>query len=236
MLLLRRSERASFVPGGYVFPGGVVERADASPEVTALIGGISAEALSDRLRLRGADPTAAAYLVAALRETFEEAGLLAGVHLDHHVGARALELRNELREALLGGRIGFADVLARLGARISADEVVYFAHWITPELAPRRYDTRFFAVGVSSGAEPILDTREMTDALWITPSEALRALAAGAMKMILPTIETLERLSTFSDTQAALAAMRTTDVTTTLPTSEAGGFAARPEKPRLAGP
>jgi 8-oxo-dGTP pyrophosphatase MutT (NUDIX family) len=236
VLLLRRSDRAAFVPGGYVFPGGLLEPADASPEATGLIGGISAEAVADRMRLRGADPPATAYVVAAVRETFEEAGLLVGVHLDEGRGERALELRHELREDLLEGRIGFTDVLTRLGARIASDELAYFAHWITPEAAPRRYDTRFFAAEAFSDFQPILDTREMTDAMWITPRAALQAFAAGAMKMILPTIETLESLATFASAQAALGAMRTAEVTTTLPTSEVGGFAARSEKRRLAEP
>jgi 8-oxo-dGTP pyrophosphatase MutT (NUDIX family) len=232
--LLRRSDRAAFVPGGYVFPGGLVESADASPDVAALIGGISADAVADRLRLRGATPPAAAYVVAAVRETFEESGLFVCVRGDED--HRALALRPQLREELLEGRVGFAEVLTRLGARIAADELVYFAHWITPEAAPRRYDTRFFAARVSPDAEPILDRREMTDALWITPSAALRAAAAGSMKMILPTIKTLEHLATFPDAGAALTALAAGEVTTTQPTSEAGGFAARPGKPRLAEP
>jgi 8-oxo-dGTP pyrophosphatase MutT (NUDIX family) len=232
--LLRRSDRAGFVPGGHVFPGGLVETADASPDVTALIGGLSAEAIADRLRIRGAYPPATAYVVAAVRETFEESGLLVAARGDED--DRAPALRHQLREELLAGRVGFADVLTRLGARIAADELAYFAHWITPEAAPRRYDTRFFAVRVSSDAEPILDTREMTDALWITPSAALRAVAAGSMKMILPTIKTLEHLAAFPHARAALTALAAAEVTTTLPTAEAGGFAARPGRPRLAEP
>jgi len=236
VLLLRRSEHASFVPGGYVFPGGVVEASDASADVTALIDGISADALADRLRLRDADPPATAYLVAAVRETFEESGLLVGVRPELGVRPATLELRSELHADLLGGRVGFVHVLSRLGARIAVDDIAYFAHWITPERAPRRYDTRFFAALVISADEPILDTREMTDALWITPSAALQAFGAGSMKMILPTIRTLEQLATFPDSREALAAMKTAEVTTILPTSESGGFAARPEKPRLAQP
>jgi hypothetical protein len=106
---------------------------------------------------------------------------------------------------------------------------------MTPEAAPRRYDTRFFAAEVLSDSQPILDTREMTDAMWITPQAALQAFAAGAMKMILPTIETLAGLATFANARAALSAMRRAEVTTTLPTSEVGGFATRADEHRLAG-
>ena len=236
VLLLRRSERAGFVPGRYVFPGGLVEQADASPEIAALVGGISAERIADRLRLVGADPPATAYMVAAVRETFEESSLLVGVRGAQDVCDLAPEARLALRAELMEGRMGFADVLSRVGACVAADELAYFAHWITPVAAPRRYDTRFFAARVSTDAEVILDTREMTDAMWITPSAALRALSAGSMKMILPTIETLEHLATFPDTQAALTAMANAEVTTTLPTSEARGFAPRPADRRLAEP
>jgi len=236
VLLLRRSERAGFVPGGYVFPGGLVEEADTSPEMTALVRGISAEWIADRLRLVGADPPATAYAAAAVRETFEESGLLVAVRAAQDVGGGTPVARHALREDLMEGRVRFADVLARLGACIAADELAYFAHWITPLAAPRRYDTRFFAARVSSDSEPVCDAREMTDALWITPSAALQRLAAGSLKMILPTIETLRHLATFADSETALTALAATEVTTTLPASPAGGFAARPAQPRLAEP
>jgi 8-oxo-dGTP pyrophosphatase MutT (NUDIX family) len=226
VLLLRRSERASFVPGGYVFPGGVVDAADGSAEAAAFVRRLSAEQAAERLDLRDADPPALAYLVAAVRETFEESGLRVGVRYDSGSAPSSTDVGiATIRAELLEGRIGFAEALGRMGAHIAGDELAYFAHWITPERAPRRYDTRFFAARVdcdasAAGAQPILDRREMTGALWTTPAAALRSFEAGALRMILPTMRTLEYLTAFADTRAALAAMEKAVVATNLPSSE----------------
>jgi len=226
VLLLRRSERASFVPGAYVFPGGVVDAADGSAEAAALVRRLSANQAAERLDLRDADPPALAYLVAAVRETFEESGLLIGTCSDRG-GARPSTDAGiaVVRAEMLDGRIGFVDALVRMGAQIAGDELAYFAHWITPERAPRRYDTRFFAARVDCGpraadVEAALDAREMTGALWTTPAAALRSREAGSLPMILPTMRTLEYLTAFADTRTALATMETTVVATNLPTSE----------------
>ncbi|MGE0159614.1 MAG: NUDIX hydrolase [Gemmatimonadales bacterium] len=242
VLLLRRSERAAFVPGGHVFPGGVVDAADASADAAALVVGLSAERASERLDVRSGPP-ALAYFFAAVRETFEESGLLVGVRWASPAAAVAPTAPSvvALRADLLDGRIGFTEVLARLGARVAADELAYFAHWITPERAPRRYDTRFFAARVPPHADlsssvPAVDPREMTSALWSTPAAALEAHAAGTLAMILPTIETLRHLATFPHTRSALASMASAPVATNPPASASRGFAARPAQARLAEP
>jgi hypothetical protein len=208
------------------------------------------EQAAERLDLHDAEPPAIAYFVAAVRETFEESGLLVGTRYDsggapsptdHGIAA--------LRAELLEGRIGFVDALTSMAAHVAGDELAYFAHWITPERAPRRYDTRFFAARVHcdpSGAdgEPALDAREMTGALWTTPVLALRSLEAGRLRMILPTIRTLEYLTAFTDTRAAISAMESAVVATNLPTSvpssahadERGAWPGRPGEARLAEP
>jgi 8-oxo-dGTP pyrophosphatase MutT (NUDIX family) len=226
VLLLRRSEQASFVPGRYVFPGGVVDAADASNEAASLVRRVSPAQAAARLDLRDADPPAIAYLVAAVRETFEESGLL--VATSYEAGGAPSPTDAGLaavRAELLEGRIGFVDVLTRLGAHVDGDGIAYFAHWITPERAPRRYDARFFAARIdcdiaAADIEAALDPREMNGALWTTPSAALRALEEEAIRMILPTRRTLEYLIAFADTGAALAAMERVVVATNLPRSE----------------
>jgi 8-oxo-dGTP pyrophosphatase MutT (NUDIX family) len=223
VLLLRRSERASFVPGGYVFPGGVVDAADASTEAAALVRGLSPERAAERLDLRDAHPPAFAYIVAAVRETFEESGLLVGLRYDSGGGPTSTDAGiADLRAALLEGDLGFADALARMGAHIDGADLAYFSHWITPESAPRRYDTRFFAARLDcdpslDATELALDPREMAGALWTTPAAALRAAEATSLRMILPTMRTLEYLSGFADARAALAAMERSVVATNLP-------------------
>lgn len=114
-------------------------------------------------------------------------------------------------------RIDFASVLARIECRVPGDALSYFAHWITPRREPRRFDARFFAARVQGGTAPIVDPREMTDARWITPAQALVEHARGELPMILPTVSSLERLREFSRTADALSALALENVVTILP-------------------
>lgn len=219
VLLLRRSSRAGFVPEMYVFPGGRVDPADADPGTLELLDDLPARVAADRLDLADADPPAIAYYVAALREAFEETGILVGFRADGSVPpAAALDPAvDRLRDALMEDRMGFGEVLARLQCRVSGGAVEYLAHWITPRRQPRRFDTRFFAARVAPGAVPIVDPREMTDARWMTPGQALERHAGGALPMILPTVHTLEKLTSFSDVHDALQALSRERVVTILP-------------------
>ena len=235
VLLVRRSPRAGFVPGAFVFPGGLVDPGDAAPEAIARFQGLSPERAAARLGLLGEDPPAIAYYVTAVREAFEETGILVSSQGESPSGRTPAVPSYEVRADLLDRRISFAVALERLGCRIAADEIAYFAHWITPERAPRRYDTRFFAARVTGEAEPDLDDREMTEALWITPSEAVAVHSRGSLPMILPTIRTLERMAAYPDTGSALAALASAPVSTILPVPGAGGFAGPLAEARLPG-
>jgi 8-oxo-dGTP pyrophosphatase MutT (NUDIX family) len=219
VLLLRRNSRAGFVPETYVFPGGRVDRADADPDMLELVDDLTVRAAADRLDLTHADPPAIAYYVAALREAFEETGILVGSRADGTPPAAAAldPAIDRIRDDLMEDRIGFAEALARLECRVLGGAVEYFAHWITPRRQPRRFDTRFFAARVPTTSVPIVDPREMTDARWITPSRALERHAGGALPMILPTVRTLERLAGFGDVHEALDALSRERVVTILP-------------------
>lgn len=219
-LLVRRSRRSGFVPGSYVFPGGRVDRADADTALIERLDGLTAEAAAERLGARDADPPAVAYYVAALREAFEETGLLVGTRPDGAPPPSAAHDADieRVREDLMTDRSGFAEALDRLRCRLAGDAVAYFAHWITPEAEPRRYDTRFFAAAVPDGATARTDPREMTDALWIRPDEALRRLERGRLPMVFPTIRTLERLTAYGSAEQALAELHAAPVRTVMPT------------------
>ena len=108
--------------------------------------------------------------------------------------------------------------LERLDSRIEGRAVEYIAHWITPTPEPRRYDTRFFAAKVAPGATPIVDPREMTDALWVTPTDALGGLDRGELPMVFPTIKTIEHLARFGSADEALSGFAKSPVRTILPT------------------
>ncbi len=169
--------------------------------------------------LRGADPPALAYYLAALREAFEETGILVALREDGSAPPTAARdgSVDGLREEVMADAIPFSDALHRLGCRIDAAAIEYIAHWITPEAEPRRYDTRFFAARVPEGTEPIVDPREMTDAVWLTPAAALDRLERGSMPMVFPTIKTLEQLAPFAQATEALRVIGAQPVRTILP-------------------
>jgi 8-oxo-dGTP pyrophosphatase MutT (NUDIX family) len=222
VLLVRRSGRARFVPGAYVFPGGVVDRYDSSTELLERVESPSPERAAERLALAlGAEPPAIAYYVAAARETFEETGILvaasaSGVERLFSAGDARVAAA---RDAMLEERTTFAEALRLLGCRLDLAALEYIAHWITPESEPRRYDTRFFMASVPAGVEPAPDPRETTEALWIRPAEALLRWRKGALSMILPTVRTLERLVPYTRVGEAFGALAGLPVPAILPAS-----------------
>ena len=219
VLLMRRSRKAGFVPGAYVFPGGRVDASDALPGVVSLLDDLNPETARERLEHEG-EPPAIAYYFAALREAFEETGIMVGRREDGSAPPTAAEdpTVDRIRDALMGDRIGFEEAITRLGCRVAGDAIEYIAHWITPEPEPRRYDTRFFAAKVRAGATPIVDPREMTDALWLSPHDALARLDRGELPMVFPTIKTIEALARYESADDALVGYRAEPVRTILPT------------------
>ena len=217
---MRRNRNAGFVPGAYVFPGGRVDGSDATAPVLERIEGLTTAAAAARLELPDADPPAIAYYLAALREAFEETGILVGTRSDGSpVPPAAIhEEVDRARDDLMEDRIGFAEALDRLDCRIDGTSVEYLAHWITPIPEPRRYDTRFFAAKVHGDSTPLVDPREMTDALWTTPRDALRRCDAGSLPMVFPTIKTLEQLARYASPEEALSVVGRTRVRTIMPT------------------
>jgi 8-oxo-dGTP pyrophosphatase MutT (NUDIX family) len=220
ILLLRRSSRSRFVPGAYVFPGGRVDASDATPDIMDHLDGLDEAQASRRLDLTDGDPPALAYYLAAMREAFEETGILLGKRAsDGGPAPTAAEVEDfdVLRNDLMEERRGFAAVLEEMDVRLDGGAMEYLAHWITPEPEPRRYDTRFFAARVPRQSEAIIDRREMTDALWITPSAALRQHSQGDLPMIFPTMKTLEQLTRYSSVEGALKEIGSMEVPTILP-------------------
>ena len=228
VLLLRRNRATGFVPGAYVFPGGRVDTADGEDALAECWDGLTRVGAGGRLGLGpDADPPAIAYYGAAVREAVEETGLLPGVVVGSgggggaEGGAEGGELSGkavrDAREALLGEGVPFARVLRRLGARLDGAAVEYIAHWVTPVVEPRRYDTRFFAARVPRGAAVVYDEREMTDAVWLTPRAALARHRDGRLPMIFPTIRTLEDLCDFETVDGLLAYYRSRVITRVQP-------------------
>jgi 8-oxo-dGTP pyrophosphatase MutT (NUDIX family) len=220
VLLVRRGRSAGFVPGAYVFPGGRVDEDDAEGDLLERVYGLTPEGADHRLSLpRESAPRAIAYYTAAVREAFEEVGILVGrlqdgssppsAAVDPSVEALQIELLAD------DGR--FPAILDQLGAEMDLGAMEYIAHWITPEVEPRRYDTRFFAARVPPGTEVRLNEQEMTDARWTTPEAALEANRRGDLPMIFPTLKTLVSLSGYPEVDALFDDARRRPVPTIMP-------------------
>ena len=192
--MLCRHHRSGFLGGAHVFPGGKV---DANDSEQAWLERVDrpAEALSESLG--EADPNAAlGLLVAAVRETFEEAGvLLAG----SKAGANLLDARERLH-----GGTSFSELANELEMTISASALTPYARWVTPKFESKRFDTRFYVAVLPSGQDASHDGTETTSAVWLSPSAAIDDMEAGAIKLAPPTVRTLQWLSGFSDASSVI--------------------------------
>jgi 8-oxo-dGTP pyrophosphatase MutT (NUDIX family) len=206
LLLLRRHRSAGFVPGAYVFPGGRVDDEDGDPELVRLLADAPAE-------------PAPAYWLAAIRELFEETGVLLARDAAGVTCADATRVADvaHWREALMSGGATLLDALRGLRVRPDISRMVYCAHWITPVAEPRRYDTRFFLAALPEACEAAADEREMTDAIWATTAGAVAAFESGRLPMVFPTIKTIQRLIGYSTVADMIAAFRDTSVPAVLP-------------------
>lgn len=181
-----RHPRLSFSRGALVFPGGKVDPADGDPGLRSLA--IGAEGLSD---------FALAARVAALRELFEEAGVLIaqernGAPVD--VG-RSAAISRCWRRAVHDGEATMLDLAREEGLQLPLDALASFAHWITPERSPRRFDTYFFLAAAPVGVEARHDGSEAVDSAWLHPDSALADAAAGSRPILFPTRATLSKLA-----------------------------------------
>ena len=205
VLMVRRSLRSDFVGGAFVFPGGAVDPGDGESPCR---GRTDAEASA----VLGVTAGGLAYWVAGVRECFEEAGILltyAGEGRDllslADPGDAARFARR--RDDLNAGRAEFAEFCRTEGLQLAADRVHYFAHWITPAGAPRRYDTRFFVAPLPPGQEPAHDARETVAATWMRPADALASHRDGAIELIIPTIRCLQAIARFGTADELLLAV-----------------------------
>ena len=198
--------------GAFVFPGGKVDAEDHADHWTDLAPNTAAA--PDR-----------AFWIAAIRETFEEAGLLLARRpgSEHVVGADdAHRLVMAERGAPRAGRsTRFVEMLMREQLHLAADQMIHFGHWITPTWAPKRFDAHFFLTAAPVEQRENLDSHESSEGLWIRPAAALSEAAAGRRTLVDVTRFTLELLDTWADVPSALAAARQRRIVTCMPRIEA---------------
>lgn len=209
VLLVRRNPRASFAGGAHVFPGGALDPDDAGPAAEAFCAGRSDAGAS---LILGVPAGGLAYWVGAVRESFEEAGVLLAYGPDGALlsfsDAATKERFAARRRSVNEGREQFLAACQDEEVTLATDRVHYFAHWITPEGAPRRFDTRFFVAAAPPDQTPAHDASETVADVWMAPEEALSKHRAGEIDLILPTIRNLQALARFTTTDDLLAAAR----------------------------
>ena len=183
VLMVKRHHQIDFASGALVFPGGKSHAGDHDPAWAEHVLGWEAFD-ADQRGLR----------IAAIREVFEEAGILLAVRRNGEpIGGEACPM--DVRQAVDAGRTPFLDVVRDLEARLDLAALTVFARWITPAMMPKRFDTWFYAVRAPDDQLAACDGRETVDAEWIAPSEALRLAQAGERKVIFPTRMNLQLLA-----------------------------------------
>lgn len=230
--MLRRPADARFAPNVHSFPGGVLDREDADvarAAIRPLPGGCDVARLHRRMADQSifASPdaeTSAALLVCAARELFEEAGVLVA----REEGGGLIPLDNGarwdgVREDLLAGRLAFGALLAEEGLTLAPDDLIYFAHWITPETSPIRFDTHFFLTVLPPGQLASHWAGEMAAGEWVAPRAGLARHARGELPMFPVQKQHLERFAGFDSLDALLAYARTKAVLPVLPVRGEGG-------------
>jgi 8-oxo-dGTP pyrophosphatase MutT (NUDIX family) len=198
--MLQRSSAAVFSPSAHVFPGGALDDDDRDEAMQQWCGPINRD-----------HAVPLAYFVAAIRESFEEAGLLLACGADGEIvrldDPEVHERFALHRKAMHAGQRSFGAVCDEEGLVLAVDRLVPFGHWVTPKGAPRRFDTRFFATRAPEHQEASSDEIETTSGLWIRPIDALRANDRDEIELILPTRRSLEMLSEFTNVDRALSGL-----------------------------
>ncbi|MAL97461.1 MAG: MBL fold metallo-hydrolase [Alteromonadaceae bacterium] len=207
VLLVQRTHQAVFMPGVFVFPGGAVDPGDDAHDLHLHVSGLAPAEANGLLEVEGGG---LGYLTAAVRECFEEAGILLGrdlrrtqprangcAYLSHESHALAAQCQ-ALREQMLAGAVTMPELCKRLSICLPLDQIAYLSRWITPPGPPRRFDTRFFVAKAPVDQRASHDGHETIDHLWIGPGDAIERNQRGDLSLGLPTRASLEALAGFA--------------------------------------
>ena len=208
VLMVQRNHQSVFMPGVQVFPGGGVDKRDFSDDYASLVLDMNDAEAS---RILGIASGGMAYWIAAVRESFEEAGMLFACESNGEIvtldgGERASRI-HAYRRRVEGDGLTLSAMLREEGLRLPLTQMTYFSHWITPVGAPRRYDTRFFVAVAPPSQKPVPDNRETISHVWVRPDQALSDHKKGSFSLRTPTIHTLKLFAEHRETGALIKAM-----------------------------
>lgn len=201
VFMVKRHHEIDFASGAMVFPGGKVDPADS--DAAARAAAVAADGLDD---------AALGFRISAIREAFEETGILIATAADGSelAGARVVELKQAYAAALEKGAVTMGEMAARERLRYRLDRLVPFAHWITPAVLPKRFDTPFYITAAPAAQIDAArhDGREAVESVWIGPEEAVRRADRGEVTMVFATRMNLIKLAGAASVAEALAAAR----------------------------
>ncbi len=210
VFMVVRHHQIDFASGALVFPGGKADEQDFD------------EALVDHIDGCPADPDMRAIQVSAIREAFEECGIL----LAREAGGTGLVRGERLatlepyRTTLHNGSVTMREFLDKENLTLACSELVHFAHWVTPSMMPKRFDTHFFLAAAPADHLAVHDGHESVDSVWIRPADVLDQAARGERTVIFPTLRNIEKLATFASVEEAMTATAASKVVRVEPWTE----------------
>lgn len=210
LFMVVRHHQIDFASGALVFPGGKVAAMDEDPALADLCDGADA------------DPVQRAVQIGAIREAFEEAGVLLARPADGDAlvdGERVRALDGE-RARMNAGEITIREFLERENLRLACDQLTRFAHWVTPDMMPKRFDTHFYLAAAPADQVLQHDGYESVDSVWITPQQAAADADAGTRTVIFPTLRNVEMLGEADSVATAVEQARAREIVTVLPWTE----------------
>jgi len=194
VFMLERNVKSEFVAGAYVFPGGAVDRHDGHEDLSAICAGLDDNAANQRTCMVSGG---LGFWVAAIRECFEESGVLIACRNDVPIDFSDTQVADRFsvyRESLNRREMSFSEICREESLVLPVDKLTLFSRWLTPLGMPRRFDTCFFICPLPDGQAPLHDGHETVNGLWCTPEQALSKGEAGEIKLVAATTKILETL------------------------------------------
>ncbi len=203
VFMLKRASQTNF-GGAWVFPGGKLDTDDGLKDFADICFGLDDQEASAKLNTQEGGIH---YWIACIRECFEESGILlacrANGELVNDTSDEENKLIKQYRKKLLNGEHVFLDMMKELDMQLATDQLAYIAHWVTPEIEKKRYNTRFF-IAKSPAQRADHDGYEGVDSKWVNPEHALVEMKEGKFPIIMPTIKSLEFVAKYQTTQSLL--------------------------------
>jgi len=210
VFMVVRHHEIDFASGALVFPGGKVDAQDADPDLIEFCDGAAPDAGARSIQ------------IAAIREAYEECGVLLArpAGSTQLIDGARLQGLEASRASIHSGAITLRGFLQQNELRLACDMLVPFAHWITPTMMPKRFDTHFFVAEAPADQVALHDGHESVDSLWINPADAMRAAEDGRYTVIFPTLRQVEKLARAVSPADAIARARSDRIVTVLPWTE----------------